>query len=114
MEEKERKRDAIVALASSQTVEFASWRDDEEEEEILGIEEWAQMAHPGARLPAIDHSKSRNSGGFAANGYGEHSPGGYGMNAALITEIVMTFMFLFIINSFFWIIICFWYIFHIF
>lgn len=36
-------------------------------------------------------------GGFAANGYGEHSPGGYGMLAALIIEFVMTFMFLFII-----------------
>jgi len=36
-------------------------------------------------------------GGFAANGYGEHSPGGYSMLAALITEIVMTFMFLIII-----------------
>lgn len=36
-------------------------------------------------------------GGFAANGYGEHSPGGYGMMAALITEVVMTFMFLIII-----------------
>ncbi len=36
-------------------------------------------------------------GGFAANGYGEHSPGGYSMLAALICEIVMTFMFLIII-----------------
>ncbi|WP_106794289.1 aquaporin Z [Aquimarina sp. Aq78] len=36
-------------------------------------------------------------GGFAANGYEEHSPGGYSMLAALITEIVMTFMFLIII-----------------
>ena len=36
-------------------------------------------------------------GGFAANGYGEHSPGGYGMLAALICEVVMTFMFLLII-----------------
>ncbi|UMB55079.1 aquaporin Z [Lutibacter sp. A64] len=36
-------------------------------------------------------------GGFAANGYGEHSPGGYSLQAALITEIVMTFMFLIII-----------------
>jgi aquaporin Z len=35
--------------------------------------------------------------GFAANGYGEHSPGGYSMFAALVTEIVMTMMFLFII-----------------
>jgi aquaporin Z len=36
-------------------------------------------------------------GSFAANGYGEHSPGGYGMYAALLTEVVMTFMFLIII-----------------
>ena len=36
-------------------------------------------------------------GGFAANGYGAHSPGGYGMVSALVTEITMTFMFLFII-----------------
>jgi len=36
-------------------------------------------------------------GGFAANGYGAHSPGGYSMQAALITEVVMTFMFLIII-----------------
>jgi len=35
--------------------------------------------------------------GFASNGYGEHSPGGYSMMAALITEIVMTAMFLFVI-----------------
>jgi len=36
-------------------------------------------------------------GGFASNGYGEHSPGGYGMYAALLTEVVMTFMFLIVI-----------------
>jgi len=35
--------------------------------------------------------------GFASNGYGEHSPGGYGLIAALVTEVVMTLMFLFII-----------------
>jgi len=35
--------------------------------------------------------------GFASNGFGEHSPGGYSMVAALGTEIVMTFMFLIII-----------------
>lgn len=35
--------------------------------------------------------------GFASNGYGEHSPGGYSLTAALLTEIVMTFMFLIII-----------------
>jgi aquaporin Z len=37
------------------------------------------------------------SAGFAANGYGEHSPGGYPLSSALICEIVMTFMFLFVI-----------------
>lgn len=37
------------------------------------------------------------AGGFASNGYAEHSPGGYSMFAALITEVVMTMMFLFII-----------------
>lgn len=35
--------------------------------------------------------------GFAANGYGEHSPGGYSLTAGLVCEIVMTFMFLLII-----------------
>ena len=37
------------------------------------------------------------SGGFASNGYGEHSPGGYSLQAALITEVVMTMMFLIVI-----------------
>lgn len=36
-------------------------------------------------------------GDFAANGYGEHSPGKYSMVAAIITEFVMTFMFLIVI-----------------
>jgi aquaporin Z len=36
-------------------------------------------------------------GRFAANGFGEHSPGGYSLTAGLITEIVMTFMFLIVI-----------------
>ncbi len=37
------------------------------------------------------------SAGFASNGYGAHSPGGYGLPAALICEVVMTMMFLFVI-----------------
>lgn len=37
------------------------------------------------------------SAGFASNGFGEHSPDGYNMMAALVAEIVMTFMFLVII-----------------
>jgi aquaporin Z len=35
--------------------------------------------------------------GFAANGYAEHSPGGYGLAACLTAEVVMTFGFLFVI-----------------
>jgi aquaporin Z len=37
------------------------------------------------------------AGGFASNGFGEHSPGGYSLTAALVTEIVMTMIFLFVI-----------------
>jgi aquaporin Z len=37
------------------------------------------------------------SAGFASNGYGAHSPGGYSLIAALVTEIVMTMMFLLVI-----------------
>jgi aquaporin Z len=37
------------------------------------------------------------SGGFASNGYGSHSPGGYSMLACLVAEVVLTFMFLTII-----------------
>ncbi len=37
------------------------------------------------------------AGGFASNGYGMHSPGGYGLVSALVCEVVMTLMFLVII-----------------
>jgi aquaporin Z len=37
------------------------------------------------------------AGGFAANGYGTHSPGQYALHACAITEVVLTFMFLMII-----------------
>lgn len=37
------------------------------------------------------------AGGFAANGFGEHSPGGYNLTAVIVSEIAMTFMFLMII-----------------
>ena len=36
-------------------------------------------------------------GGFASNGYGEHSPGGYSLMACVVAEVVMTMMFLFVI-----------------
>lgn len=37
------------------------------------------------------------SSGFASNGYGEHSPGGYGLLSGLVTEVVMTMMFILVI-----------------
>lgn len=42
--------------------------------------------------PGFDVAK-----GFASNGYGEHSPGGYSLVAALVTEVVMTMFFLLVI-----------------
>jgi len=53
----------------------------------------------GAVLFIIANGKAGFSpiAGFASNGYGEHSPGGYSLIACLVTEIIMTFMFLFII-----------------
>jgi aquaporin Z len=46
---------------------------------------------------ASGNSEFSLAGGFASNGYGEHSPGGYTLTAALLTEVVMTFMFLIVI-----------------
>jgi aquaporin Z len=37
------------------------------------------------------------SAGFAANGYGQHSPGGYALGSCLVSELVMTFIFLLVI-----------------
>jgi aquaporin Z len=37
------------------------------------------------------------AGGFASNGYGDLSPGGYSLSAALVTEVVLTMVFLFVI-----------------
>lgn len=48
-------------------------------------------------LIASGHADFSLAGGFASNGYGEHSPGGYSMTAGLISEVVMTFGFLFVI-----------------
>ena len=40
---------------------------------------------------------SISAGGFATNGYGDHSPGHYDLTSALLMEIVMTMLFLFVI-----------------
>jgi len=52
-----------------------------------------------AVLYAIASGKAGFSlaGGFAANGYGEHSPGHYSLGAAMLAEIVLTFFFLMVI-----------------
>ncbi len=53
----------------------------------------------GAILLAIASGKAGFDvhAGFASNGFGAHSPGGYGMIAVVVTELVLTFMFLFVI-----------------
>lgn len=53
----------------------------------------------GAVLYLIASGKAdfNAAAGFAANGYGEHSPGGYSLLSALVTEVVMTMMFLLVI-----------------
>jgi len=48
-------------------------------------------------LIASGHAGFDVHAGFASNGYGDHSPGGYGLTAALVCEVVMTFAFLFLI-----------------
>ncbi|WP_316746050.1 aquaporin Z [Pedobacter gandavensis] len=50
-----------------------------------------------AVLYVIATGNGSEIGSFASNGYGEHSPGKYSMTAALVTEVVMTFIFLLII-----------------
>ncbi|HRB71422.1 aquaporin Z [Flavobacterium sp. WV_118_3] len=48
-------------------------------------------------LYVIATGNGSDIGGFASNGYGELSPGKYSMNAAFLTEVVMTFIFLIVI-----------------
>lgn len=48
-------------------------------------------------LIASGHTDFTLANGFASNGYAEHSPGGYSLTAGLVSEVVMTFMFLIVI-----------------
>ncbi|MFG6428375.1 aquaporin Z [Roseateles sp. LYH14W] len=57
-----------------------------------GIAAGAVLYVIASGAPGFDVSK-----GFASNGYGAHSPGGYSLTAALVTEVVMTAFFLLII-----------------
>jgi aquaporin Z len=78
---------------------------------------WAGGRFPGSQLPAYIIAQVAGgivgagvlyliasgrpefslAAGFASNGYAEHSPGGYSLTAALVAELVMTFMFLIVI-----------------
>ncbi|HOH83827.1 MAG TPA: aquaporin Z, partial [Bacteroidales bacterium] len=55
------------------------------------------LAGAGILYLIVSGKEGFELGSFAANGYGELSPGGYDMIAALVTEIAMTFMFLIVI-----------------
>lgn len=57
-----------------------------------GIAAGAVLYLIASGAPGFDVSK-----GFASNGYGAHSPGGYSLMAALVTEVVMTMFFLLVI-----------------
>ncbi len=63
----------------------------------IGAQVLGGIAGAGILYLIATGQKGFELGGFAANGFGEHSPGGFGMYAALLTEVVMTFMFLIII-----------------
>jgi aquaporin Z len=55
------------------------------------------IAGAGILYLIVSGKSGAEIGSFAANGYGEHSPDGYGMLSALVAEVVMTFMFLIVI-----------------
>jgi aquaporin Z len=57
----------------------------------------AVIASAALYLVASGKADFSTAGGFASNGYGEHSPGGYSLTSALVIEVVLTFMFLMII-----------------
>jgi len=61
--------------------------------QVLGAAAGAGLLY----LIASGHAGFDLAGGFASNGYGQHSPGGYSLVACLITEVALTFAFLFVI-----------------
>lgn len=63
----------------------------------IGVQTLGAVAGAGILYLIVTGKPGAEIGGFAANGYGAHSPDGYGLVSALVTEIVMTFMFLLII-----------------
>lgn len=63
----------------------------------IGAQVLGGLVGAGALYLIASGKPGFETGGFASNGYGEHSPGGYSLIACLITEVVMTFIFLIII-----------------
>ena len=61
--------------------------------QVLGATAGAAVLY----LIASGHPGFSTAAGFASNGYGVHSPGGYSLVSCLVTEVVMTFIFLFVI-----------------
>jgi aquaporin Z len=62
---------------------------------IGGIAAGAVLYIIASGKPGFDAAAS----GFASNGYGDHSPGGYSMHAAIVCELVLTAFFLIVING---------------
>lgn len=63
----------------------------------IGAQILGGIAGAGVLYAIVTGVDGAEIGGFAANGYGDHSPGEYNMMAAFITEMVMTFFFLLVI-----------------
>jgi aquaporin Z len=62
---------------------------------IGGIAAGAVLYAIASGKPGFDAAAS----GFASNGYGEHSPGGFSMQSAIVAEFVLTAFFLIVING---------------
>ncbi|HEV7777280.1 MAG TPA: aquaporin Z [Luteibacter sp.] len=62
---------------------------------IGGIAAGAVLYVIASGKPGFDAAAS----GFASNGYGDHSPGGYSLHAAIVAELVLTAFFLIVING---------------
>lgn len=63
----------------------------------IGAQVLGAIAGAGILYLIVSGKAGFEIGGFAANGYGDHSPDGYNMMSALVIEVAMTFVFLIII-----------------
>jgi aquaporin Z len=63
----------------------------------IAVQVLGAMVASGVLYAIASGKPGFSAGGFAANGYGDYSPGHYSMESAILTEVVLTFMFLMII-----------------